>query len=133
MIRRALVLAVALAGIGAGSAAAGPPSALNGRWVLDPDWWDRDMADAAGLGWPVTRAAACTVDGWFSFTIDGTTYRPGNGAPPLDLEPDGDRWVPVPPEGRPIDSEAHGFALVDPDTLESLTEGDTALWRRCPG
>lgn len=45
---------------------------------------------------------------------------------------DGERVVPVPPEGWPPQSEAHGFRVIDASTLESLTEGDAMLWRRCP-
>lgn len=105
---------------------------FDGRWSLDPDWWDAAMAAQAGIPFPATLAQACSADSPVVFTIDGLIYQPGGPGGPQVLTLEGDRLVPVPPEGRPAQSEAHGFAVADMNTLQTLTEGDTALWRRCP-
>ncbi|MEZ5669332.1 MAG: hypothetical protein R3F55_18235 [Alphaproteobacteria bacterium] len=106
--------------------------AFDGRWTLDPGWWDDDLTARAGLTGPVSLAEACAAPLPVTFTIDGLLYAPAGGGRPWILIEEYDRLVPVPPEGRPPYSEAHGFAVVDADTLETLTEGDTARWRRCP-
>ena len=104
---------------------------FDGRWILDPNRWDSTMAADAGIDHPVTLAGACAARGPQSFIIDGLIYTAGGGATWVMIL-DGARLVPVRPEGRPVQSEVHGFAVVDLNTLESLTEGDTAQWRRCP-
>jgi hypothetical protein len=129
-------------------------AAIDLGWPRIPQEIDRDVAD------DLNRAAAQAVAQLLGITVDGR-WIVSSGDPISDLiacsdpvspaavidglvevfSATGDvsillledgRLVPLPPEGRPAQSEAHGFRVAGPDSLETLTEGDVALWRRCP-
>lgn len=93
---------------------------LDGRWVLAGDD-------------PIAALIACFDPDATAVVIEGLVAAfPATGETAVLVFADG-RLLPLPPEGAPAQSEAHGFRLAGPDTLESLTEGDIAEWRRCPG
>jgi hypothetical protein len=94
-------------------------TAVDGRWIVSS-------------GDPISDLIACSDPASPAAVIDGLVeVFSATGEVSILLLEDG-RLVALAPEGRRGDSEAHGFRVAGPDSLETLTEGDLALWRRCP-
>jgi hypothetical protein len=94
-------------------------AAVDGRWIVSS-------------GDPIGDLIACADPQVPAVVIDGLVERFSVTGDVSILLLEGARLVPLPPEGRPADSEVHGFRVAGPDSLETLTEGDATQWRRCP-